>query len=627
MGVIQAISAFEYDRLVSRIGKRVSEHPALERARDDAKRVAPIDSLDRGSNRIISTDRPRKMRPHRSGLAQDVLSLRRCLNDLVSVLALPAMWNGRRPAEIVTDSVDSLMGMLSLDFCYALAITGPESEPIEVCKIQSPGATVSRRNCIARILEDWREEEQRGWNTPIGYPFDGGEISVFAIQMGLHGNPGFLVAGSQRADFPEQTETLILSVAANQAAVGLQRARLLSEQRRVAIELDQRVAERTKELAETNEKLQLQVGLLQHLPVSAWTLQPDGTPDFVNSVWLNFSAQSLDFVRSHPEAWMTAVHPDDREAASRAFREGVRSGKGFSFETRSLCAQDGTYRWHLQQAVALRDPDGKVLKFVGTTTDIDEQKRAEEALSRTRAALAHVNRATSLGVLTASITHEVNQPLSGILTNAGTCLRMLNCDPPNIDGARETARRSVRDANRASEVITRLRALFRRKEAAEDWVDLNEAAREVIAMSLSELQAHGVTLKDELADALPAIKGDRIQLQQVILNLIRNAAEAMNSVAGRPRDLAIKTLLNDDNQVCLTVRDSGVGIDPAAVDQLFESFYTTKDEGMGIGLAVSRSIIEAHQGRLVARNNDGPGATFSFSLPQQRRGYRATQQP
>ena len=148
----------------------------------------------------------------------------------------------------------------------------------------------------------------------------------------------------------------------------------------VASELDRRVAERTRELAESNEELQLQVGLLQHLPVSAWTLKPDGTPDFVNQVWLEFSGQTLDFVRSHPEAWMTAVHPEDREAASKAFWEGVRSGQGFAFETRSLRAQDGTYRWHLQQAVVLRDAEGKVIKFVGTTTDIDDQKRAQEEL-------------------------------------------------------------------------------------------------------------------------------------------------------------------------------------------------------------------------------------------------------
>ncbi len=200
------------------------------------------------------------------------------------------------------------------------------------------------------------------------------------MRLGLDGEIGVVVAGSERADFPTQSERLLLGVAANQVTVGLQQARLLSEQKRVASELDRRVAERTRELAKTNEELQLQVGLLQHLPVSAWTLRPDGTPDYVNRVWLEFSGQTLDFVRSSPEAWMTAVHPDDRETASRAFGDGVRSGRGFAVETRSLRAKDGTYRWHLQQAVALRDAEGKVLKYVGTTTDIDDQKRAQEEL-------------------------------------------------------------------------------------------------------------------------------------------------------------------------------------------------------------------------------------------------------
>ena len=172
-----------------------------------------------------------------------------------------------------------------------------------------------------------------------------------------------------------EKENVILRARVNQA-------QRLDEQKRNADEVERRVAERTRKLAEANEELQLQAGLLQHLPVSAWTLKPDGTPDFVNQVWLEFSGQTLDFVRAHPEAWMTAVHPEDRERASRIFWEGVRSGQGFAIETRSLRAKDRTYRWHLQQAVALRDARGKVLKFVGTTTDIDDQKRAEVELQR-----------------------------------------------------------------------------------------------------------------------------------------------------------------------------------------------------------------------------------------------------
>ena len=769
-------------------------------------------------------------------------------------------------------------------------------------------------------------------------------------------------------------------------------ASLLSEQKRVANELDRRVAERTLELTEANGELQLQVGLLQYLPVSAWTLKPDGTPDFVNRVWLEFSGQSLDFIRSRPEAWLTAVHPEDRERASSAFRDGVRAGQDFAIETRSLRAQDGVYRWHLQQALVLRDSEGKVLKFVGATTDIDDQKRAEEALraselslrqivdnmpglistlgpngetklinrqileyfgktleelknwrlsdaihpddlpriialhaqsvksgvsfgseyrlrradgvyrwfqfraepvrdaadgvsgwyvlatdihdrkeaeealqasernfasiintiptlawsarpdgdcdflsqgwldftglaseqaknwgwmnaihpedrenleqywrsaiasgtlvdtearirrydgvyrwtliranpwrdesgsivkwygtntdiddrkraeeqmqrsetflaeaqhlsrvgsfawcvstgeirwseqlyrifeyepgtpvtgalvskcihpndlslaadilesarraesdleseyrivirdgsikhlhfiahasrdhegrleyigavqdmtqrriaeealTAARRELDRVTRATSLGVLTASIAHEVNQPLSGIVTNAGTCLRMLDADPPNIEGARETARRMVRDGNRASEVVTRLRALFKSKEVAADSVDLNDAAREVIALSSSELESKGIIVRHEFAQNLPALRGDRIQLQQVIQNLLRNAVDSMSDIKDRPRQLFIKTE-SDGKNVRLTVQDTGIGIAPEVVNRLFDPLYTTKKEGMGIGLSVSRSIVEAHRGQLWAATNDGPGSSFIFSIP------------
>jgi PAS domain S-box-containing protein len=771
-------------------------------------------------------------------------------------------------------------------------------------------------------------------------------------------------------------------------------AHLMNEQKHVASELDRRVAERTKELAEANRELQLQVGLLQFLPVSAWTLKPDGTPDFVNRVWLEYSGQTLDFVQSHPEAWMTAVHPEDREKASKAFWEGVRSGQGFAVETRSLRAHDGIYRWHLQQAVPLRDADGTVLKFVGTTTDIDDQKRAgeelrasetnlrqivdsipglictmnpagrielanqplmdyfgmtveelnswgtnggvhpddlphviakfghsittgtlydselrcrradgvyrwfqnrilpvrdtegritgwyglltdiedrkraeeelreseyearlivdsisgmvavidmggevervnqplldylgksleelrqwavddtihaddrpgylqaferafaagdpveyeirirrfngvyrwfnvhglplrdrqghivrwyflltdvddrkhaedelrrsearhrvvvetasdavvsidesgtiilanpatkrifgynheeligkpltvlmpgamgklheagfkryletgarhlnwqgtemtarrangeefpaevsfgemaldqrriftgfirdisekkrsEEELRNTQAELARMMRVMTIGQLTASIAHEVSQPLSGIVTNASTCLRMLKSDPPNIDGARETAQRTIRDGNRASEVITRLRTLYSKKQINIELIDLNEAAREVIALLSGELERNDVILIHDFSDLLPAVHGDRVQLQQVILNLLRNASDAMSSIEDRPREMVLRTELEGEH-VRFLVQDSGVGFAPEVAEQMFESFYTTKSDGMGVGLSISRSIIEANHGRLWAMANDGPGATFAFSIP------------
>jgi signal transduction histidine kinase len=254
--------------------------------------------------------------------------------------------------------------------------------------------------------------------------------------------------------------------------------------------------------------------------------------------------------------------------------------------------------------------------FIGAIQDVTERRLAEETLNRTRSELAHVTRVTTLSTLTASIAHEVNQPLAGIITNASTCLRMLDAAPPNLDGARETARRTIRDGNRASDVIARLRVLFGNKEFAPESVDLNAATREVIALSASELRRNRVTLRLELADDLPTVTGDRVQLQQVILNLLLNASEAMRGVDERLRELVIKTEPLDDDQVRLRVQDSGIGFDPRDVGRLFEAFYTTKSGGMGIGLSVSRSIIESHHGRLWAEPNDGQGAAFWFTLPR-----------
>ena len=255
--------------------------------------------------------------------------------------------------------------------------------------------------------------------------------------------------------------------------------------------------------------------------------------------------------------------------------------------------------------------------FVGAVQDVTASKMAQEALNRAGAELAQVSRATTLSALTASIAHEVNQPLSGIVTNAGTCLRMLDAVPPDIAGARETARRTIRDGNRASDVITRLRAMFSKRQLTLEPLDLNEATREVIALSSNDLQRNRIILQSELAGDLPIVTGDRIQLQQVILNLLRNASDAMADVHDRPRQLLIKTEREHGSRVRLSVRDAGMGLALQNVESLFEAFYTTKSGGMGIGLFVSRSIVERHEGRLWAEPNDGPGATFSFSLPLQ----------
>ena len=256
----------------------------------------------------------------------------------------------------------------------------------------------------------------------------------------------------------------------------------------------------------------------------------------------------------------------------------------------------------------------------GVSIGDDARQRLVDLMCDGRSELAHVARVTALSALTASMAHEISQPLSGIITNASTCLRMLDGDPPNVDGARETARRTIRDGNRASDVITRLRGLFSKKEFTPEPLDLTDATREVIALSLIDLQRNRVNLRLELAEDLPPVMGDRVQLQQVILNLLRNASDAMADVDDRPRLLLIRTRREGDDRVRLSMQDAGSGVDPTGVEKLFEPFYSTKRGGMGIGLSVSRSIIERHHGRLWAEPNQGPGATFTFSIPGRPEG-------
>jgi PAS domain S-box-containing protein len=478
--------------------------------------------------------------------------------------------------------------------------------------------------------------------------------------------------------------------------------------------------------------------IINAMPVLAWSARADGSVEFFNQPWHDYTGLPAD--KAQDWGWAAAIHPDDLDILTTRWKSAITSGEAAEVEGR-LRRFDGAYRWFLFRASALRDESGGITKWYGTNTDIDDRKRAEEqvqrsethlaegqklsrtgtfswrpgsteviwseemyriheiepgtpittdiarlgvhpddlasvyeaaakgveaasdyqhthrivlpdggikflhvmsratrdnegrleyigavqditervvseeALTKSRSELAHITRVMSLGILTASIAHEINQPLAGIITNAETCLQMLEDSPPDIVGARETALRSIRDGNRAADVITRLRSLFKKGGVVSEVIDLNEAAREVIALSSSELRSNRVVLQQDFAEGLPSINGDRVQLQQVIMNLLRNAIDAMRQIKDRPRHLLIRTEEESGKGVRLSVRDSGMGYTPESAERLFESFYSTKSDGMGIGLAISRSIVEAHHGKVWATLNDGPGSTFAFSLP------------
>lgn len=812
------------------------------------------------------------MDAHEKHPGDEIKNLQRCMNDLISIMALPALWSGGDPSQIGRTLVDVLQHLLHLQFIY-VQLKDPRGEtPLEVSRVDQTSAIAMLPHEIGKELRRFLGDDPEKLPTRLQLNIGGSNSRIVPLRLGFHAEFGMLVAGSERPDFPGPSEELLLRVAANHAVLSLHEVRAFSEQKRLAEALDRRVAERTRDLAAANQLLQVQVGVLQLIPVVAWTVRPDGTPDFVNQNWLEYTGQDAEYVMSHPEAWLTAVHPDDRETASDTFWNGIRAGRDFTMETRFRRAKDGSFRWHLIRAVALRGADGSIIKFVGTSTDIEElkqsqqelrraeertrliidtaldavvsmdasgtiiswnkqaeitfgrssdeaigqriselifperdriayecgirsfldkgvspwlrrrfeatsirrcgtefpveleviplkpgnewifsvfihditeSKRAEEklrqselslrqltetipemlwsatpdgtidycntrlldytglkvdevmvqgwtklfhpedvdhatrawlfsvksgtpyrvevrtihasdriyrwcvtnalplidndgqivkwhgtvvdmhdwkvaqdSLRNTQAELANMARVMTMSQLTASIAHEVNQPLSGIITNASTCLRMLDSDPPDIVGARETARRTIRDGNRASDVITRLRALFSKRQTVTESVDLNEATREVVELLVNKLQRNRVVLRTELIDDLPLVEGDRVQLQQVIMNLLQNASDAMSDVHDRERLLLIQTRLDEIDSVRFTVQDSGIGLKPPITERLFDAFYTNKNDGMGIGLAVSRSIIENHQGRIWAQPNDGFGATFSFSVPR-----------
>jgi signal transduction histidine kinase len=268
--------------------------------------------------------------------------------------------------------------------------------------------------------------------------------------------------------------------------------------------------------------------------------------------------------------------------------------------------------------VVLRDPEGQVLKFVGTTTDIDDQKRAEEALRQAQDDLARINRVTTLGELAASLAHELSQPISGTLTNANVGLRQLGRDKPELDEVRTVFSRIVRDSQRAADIIGRIRSQFKRDAVSREFVDVNEIQRETVALLRDEAQRYNISVRTQLATDLPQIAGDRVQLQQVAMNLIINGIEAMKDVDGI-REMIIKSQRAENEQILVSVSDTGIGFPPQLAEKIFDPFFTTKPQGTGMGLRICRSIIDSHGGRLWAVDSPGRGATFHLSLPAARK--------
>ena len=348
-------------------------------------------------------------------------------------------------------------------------------------------------------------------------------------------------------------------------------------------------------------------------PVMIWTTGTDGLCNYFSKPWLDFTGRTME--QEVGMGWTEGVHPDDVQGCLDRFLPAFHARKPFRMEYR-LRRADGEYRWVDESGIPRYTPGGEFAGYIGCNIDITDRKRAEEERERLRqvqSELAHINRVTTMGELAASIAHEVKQPISAAHTNAQTCLRWLGRNQPEIEEAREAASRVIQDVTRASEIISRIRVLFKKGEPEREWVDVNEVIREMISLMRSEAARHAISIHTELAPELPNVRADRVQLQQVFLNLMLNGIDAITEGNGAG-DLTIKSQRNPDGQVLISVSDTGIGLPPERANKLFDAFFTTKPQGTGLGLSISRSIIESHGGRLWATGNSDRGATFQFTL-------------
>jgi PAS domain S-box-containing protein len=355
--------------------------------------------------------------------------------------------------------------------------------------------------------------------------------------------------------------------------------------------------------------------VIDTIPALAFSSSPDGKNEWVNRRWVEYSGLSRE--ASSGSGWRSMVHPDDLDEHVKKWERSLASGEPFENEARRRNAS-GEYRWFLVRAVPLRDAHGDILKWYGTLTDIEDRKKAEQERERLRqleADLAHVNRVSTMGELAASLSHELRQPITAAITNANTCLRWLKRDQPDVEEAREATMRIVKDGNRAAEIIDRLRSFYKKGSPPErELVDVNEVVREMLELLRSEANRYPICMRTDLAAGLPKVTADRVQLQQVVMNLMLNGIEAMKDTGG---ELTIKSERGENGELLMSITDSGVGLPAEKAHQIFDAFFTTKPQGSGMGLTISRSIIQSHGGRLWAGANAKRGVTFYFTLPSE----------
>jgi PAS domain S-box-containing protein len=423
----------------------------------------------------------------------------------------------------------------------------------------------------------WAEKE--GMASFAGYPLNVGDRTI-----------GVLAMFSRKQLTPDTTETL--ASGADLIAQGIERKHA---------EDKLRDSERSlRQLTET-------------IPQMLWSAEADGAIDYCNQRVLDYTGLSPEQVQG--AGWMKSVHQDEIEKMEQTWRAAVSTGEPFQYEFRCRRAADHAYRWCISSALPLRDQEGRVIKWFGSVVDLHDWKEAQQALQMTQAELARVSRLTTMGELAASIAHEVNQPLTAVTNNSNACLRLLSAGNLQPEVLRRVLEEIVADATRASAVVARIRGFIKKAPAEKNKLNMNEVIQEVLTLADRELYENRVRLDRQLTGALPLVLADRVQMQQVLLNLIMNGIEAMAEVTNRPRSLCMQSRIDESGDILVAVRDSGTGLGSGA-DRVFTPFFTTKANGMGMGLSISRSLVESHGGRLWAAPNVPHGTVFYFTLPE-----------
>lgn len=370
---------------------------------------------------------------------------------------------------------------------------------------------------------------------------------------------------------------------------------------------EQRLAEEA--LRESEQRLRL---LIDTMPAMVWCATSNGDPFYLNKRMLDYAGMAA---ADAEQSRYKLIHPDDIALLKSTWADAISCATAFRIIYR-LRRADGQYRWHEGRAEPFRDAEGRIAQWYGVNVDIHDRLHAEQALRATQSKFQRATQLASLAELSASIAHEVNQPLAAVVTNSHACQRWLAAEPPNLERARLTTERIIRDANAAADVVSRIRALFKQSTSGKAPVDLNEVVAEVCELLADDIAARRVRIETRLDGSLPVVLADRVQIQQVLVNLIRNGIDAMEAIDG-PRTLTIRSRFHGPDMAALEIADQGAGVEDT--ERIFEPFFTTKAEGMGMGLAICRSIVEAHEGRLSAARATPQGTVFELQLPAQRR--------